>query len=243
LGGFLKMPSWLPWLPDVFKDSDGHWNWPWIGAALVTAGAAIAAVARGIWAVFKFRAERKKANEKKGGDTSINVGRGFGRVRDQTFQAPVNFGLSPEQIEQIQRPWVELTNKLLAQHPAATPGAQQAVEAAVQSIAHGAEAGDSRLETALGLLNENKIAEATQLLTAFAGDKEARAGRATQQAGKDRKDAAIAYRNLGAIAGLADPKRALEAYAKAVELDQDDLVLGRLDSDRLRRPQQRASPA
>jgi tetratricopeptide (TPR) repeat protein len=35
--------------------------------------------------------------------------------------------------------------------------------------------------------------------------------------------AAVAYRNLGAIAGLADPKRALEAYEKAVALDPDDL--------------------
>ena len=34
--------------------------------------------------------------------------------------------------------------------------------------------------------------------------------------------AAAAYRNLGAIAGLGDPKRALEAYTKAIELDPDD---------------------
>ena len=39
---------------------------------------------------------------------------------------------------------------------------------------------------------------------------------------KDHKEEAIAYRNLGSIAGLADPKRALEAYEKAVALDPDD---------------------
>ena len=65
-------------------------------------------------------------------------------------------------------------------------------------------------------LEEDKIADATQLLNAVAEDKTARID-------KDRKEAAIAYRNLGAIAGLADPKRALEAYEKAIALDPDDL--------------------
>jgi tetratricopeptide (TPR) repeat protein len=49
-----------------------------------------------------------------------------------------------------------------------------------------------------------------------------RAEKATAQAEKDPKEAAIAYRNLGAIAGLAVPKRALEAYEKALALDPDD---------------------
>ena len=140
----------------------------------------------------------------------------------------------PPPIEQIQKPLVEqlhvkdiqiaaLTKMLLEKNPAAGPGARQAVETAVTSIAKGAEEGDSRLETALGLLKENKIAEASQLLTAFAGEKEARAEKATAQAEKDRKEAAVAYRNLGAIAGLANPKRALEAYEKALALDPDDI--------------------
>jgi tetratricopeptide (TPR) repeat protein len=116
-----------------------------------------------------------------------------------------------------------LTKSLLEKNPSAAPGAQQAVGAAVTSIAQGAEAGDSRLEKALGLLKENKLAEATQLLTAFAGDREARAEKAKVQAEQDRKEAAVAYRNLGAIAGLADPKRALEAYEKALALDPDDI--------------------
>src|SRR5262249_16900718 len=40
---------------------------------------------------------------------------------------------------------------------------------------------------------------------------------------KDSKAAAAAYRNLGAIAGLGDPKRAREAYAKALDFDSEDL--------------------
>lgn len=55
---------------------------------------------------------------------------------------------------------IKTINMLVAQHPAAGPGVQQAFGQAVQSIAHGAEAGDSRLEQALGLLKENKLAEA-----------------------------------------------------------------------------------
>src|ERR1035441_4131517 len=94
---------------------------------------------------------------------------------------------------------VALTKSLLEKNPsAAGPGAQQAVVEAVQSIAQGAAEGDERLQQALTLLKENKIADATQLLSAFADDKTARIA-------KDRKEAAIAYRNLGAIAGLADP--------------------------------------
>jgi tetratricopeptide (TPR) repeat protein len=117
-----------------------------------------------------------------------------------------------------------LTNMLLEKNPsAAGPGAQQPVGGAVQSIAQGASEGDKRLQQALGLLKDNKVAEATQLLTAVAEDKSAHAERAATQAEKDRKEAAIAYRNLGAIAGLRDPKSALEAYEKAASLDPGDI--------------------
>jgi tetratricopeptide (TPR) repeat protein len=116
-----------------------------------------------------------------------------------------------------------LTQMLLEKNPAAGPGAQQAVGSAVQSIAQGAAEGDARSQQALDLLKANKIAEATPLLKAVAEDKKARAGQETALAEKERKDAAIAYRNLGAIAGLADPKQALEAYEKALALDPDDL--------------------
>jgi tetratricopeptide (TPR) repeat protein len=82
---------------------------------------------------------------------------------------------------------------------------------------------DPRLKEALGLLKENKLAEAAQLLKIVAEDKTAQAEKAVAQAEKDRKEAVIAYRNLGAIAGLADPKRALEAHEKALALDPDDI--------------------
>jgi tetratricopeptide (TPR) repeat protein len=143
-------------------------------------------------------------------------------------------GPSKEQIEQIQKPLAEqlstkdaqiaaLTKLLLERNPDAGPNAQQAVGEAVGSIAKGAAEGDARLQQALDLLKANKVADAAQLLRTFAEDKTAQAERATAQAEKDRKDAAIAYRNLGAIAGLRDPKQALEAYEKALALDPDGL--------------------
>jgi tetratricopeptide (TPR) repeat protein len=206
---------------DVIQRPENRETLTWVGGGIV-------AGATGIWAVVKFLAERKKADDKKSGDTNVSVGQGFGIVRDQTFQAPVSFAPSLELVAQIQKPLADelaaqraqienLTKMLLERNPvaAAGPGAQQAISEAVTAITEGAAEGDSRLQQALALLKVNKIAEAEPLLTAFADDKTARIE-------KDRKEAAIAYRNLGAIAGLRDPKAAREAYAKAVALDPDN---------------------
>jgi hypothetical protein len=189
----------LSWLSGIFKDSDNQPNWPRIGAVII-------AVASASWAVITFVIEHKAGHEQ---------------------------GASKEQIEQIQKPLAEqlaaqnalianLTKALLEKNPAAGPGAQQVVGAAVGSIAQGAAEGDNRLQQAFDLLKENKIADASRLLKAVAEDKTARAGQATAQAEKDRKEAAIAYRNLGAIAALHNPKAAREAYARAVALDPEN---------------------
>jgi hypothetical protein len=121
----------------------------------------------------------------------------------QALIAPATNGPSKEQIEQIQKPQGEqlavkdaqiaalnaqnaaLTQMLLEKNPAAGPGAQQAVGAAVQLITQGAAEGDARLQQALDLLKANKIAEATPLLKAVAKDKKARAEQAATQADKD----------------------------------------------------------
>jgi tetratricopeptide (TPR) repeat protein len=98
----------------------------------------------------------------------------------------------------------------------ASPTAKQQVTDAVTNIAQGASQGDPRLQQALNLLAAGNVAQATSLLQAVADDKSARIA-------LDRKDAAAAYRNLGAIAGLRDPTKALLAYAKAAEYDPDDV--------------------
>lgn len=63
------MLSWLSWLSEIFKGSDGHWDWTRIGAVIAATAAAIAAAIKGAWEVFKFRAEPKRADKNKGGET------------------------------------------------------------------------------------------------------------------------------------------------------------------------------
>jgi tetratricopeptide (TPR) repeat protein len=98
----------------------------------------------------------------------------------------------------------------------AAPDRERAIADAVAAAQEGAAAGDARLQRALDLLKANQIAEAEALFQAVADDK---ASRIMQ----DKKDAAAAFRNLGAIASLRDPKKALEAYERALEYDADDL--------------------
>jgi tetratricopeptide (TPR) repeat protein len=100
--------------------------------------------------------------------------------------------------------------------PAPGTGAGKAVAAAVDAGAQGASAGDARLQRALEFLKAGNAKEAEPLFRAVAEEKAARIT-------ADSKDAATAFRNLGAIAGFADPKSALDAYQKAGELDPDDM--------------------
>jgi hypothetical protein len=100
---------------------------------------------------------------------------------------------------------------LLAQQIAAP--APIAERAAVEVVAAAAE--DQRLAEALDCLQDGDVSTVEAMFRTVAEEKAARIQR-------DRKDAAAAYRNLGAIAGLRDPKRALDAYARAVEFDNED---------------------
>jgi tetratricopeptide (TPR) repeat protein len=102
------------------------------------------------------------------------------------------------------------------------PGREQAVSSAVENIASGAATGDARLQQALDLLKAGKVEDASRLLRVIADDKTAQITQDQARLKADSRDAAVAYRNLGAIAGLADPKSAREAYGRAVEFDPDD---------------------
>jgi tetratricopeptide (TPR) repeat protein len=207
---------------EIFKDPDKRAVISWLGGGAVV-------VAGSIWTVVTFVVEHKDASGKKDGTTVTVSGQGIASGGNTTINAPATLGPSKEQIEQIQKPLVEqiaaLTKMLLEKYnPDGSPGKQQAVGEAVQSIAQGAAEGDARLQQAFDLMKQNKIADATRLLNAVAEEKTARAEQENALAAKDRKEAAIAYRNLGVIASLADPKRALEAYEKALELNPNDVV-------------------
>jgi tetratricopeptide (TPR) repeat protein len=109
-----------------------------------------------------------------------------------------------------------LVHQLASNSAGPAPDRERALADAVAAAQEGAAAGDARLQRALDLLKANQVAEAEALFRAVADDK---ASRIIQ----DKGDAAAAYRNLGAIAGLRDPKKALEAYERALEYDPDDL--------------------
>ncbi len=94
--------------------------------------------------------------------------------------------------------------------PSATRLAQ--VTEAVESAVRDKQAGDERMGRALELLKAGKAEEAQLLFRAVAEEK-------TAHVAEDSRVAAAAWRHDGAIAGLADPKQARFAYAKAAELD------------------------
>jgi tetratricopeptide (TPR) repeat protein len=134
--------------------------------------------------------------------------------RDANFYGPVNLGgLSKEQFEELK---AIVQNLNATRSGPATPNQDQAIAEAVAAAQRGAAAGDTTLQQALDLLKANNIAEAEAKFRAVADEKAARIS-------QDKKDAAAAYRNLGAIAGLGDPKKALDAYEKALEFDPDDV--------------------
>lgn len=106
--------------------------------------------------------------------------------------------------------------------PNAAPGQRQEDDRAVDSIAQGAASGEPRLRRALDLLAEGKVAEATPLLQSYASDENAQIEKDTARLDQKKKDAATAFRNLGAISSLYEPKKARDYYAKAVELDPEN---------------------
>jgi tetratricopeptide (TPR) repeat protein len=91
---------------------------------------------------------------------------------------------------------------------------KRALRPAIKDTIQGAVR-DPRLARAAQLLGEGDVKAAEQLLNEVADETAARVR-------DDRKVAAAAYRNLGAISGLADQKRAREAYGKALAFDDDD---------------------
>jgi tetratricopeptide (TPR) repeat protein len=129
----------------------------------------------------------------------------------------------------------EITISLMSKAPAA-PDRERAVFDAVAAAQEGAAAGDKRLQSALALLETSQVAEAEALFQAVADDKAERIAREemlflqqtvrialqAEHIKQDREDAAAAYRNLGAIAGLRDPRKALDAYQRALDYDPDD---------------------
>ena len=128
--------------------------------------------------------------------------------------------LAKDQEERDKQLAKKIARDLFERSPAqAAPGAAKALGDAVADAQEGAAQGDERLQKAFDLLKANKPQDAEPLFRAVAEEKAARVGTDRARLEEDSKAAAAAYRYLGAIAGLSDPKRAEEAYAKAREYD------------------------
>jgi tetratricopeptide (TPR) repeat protein len=97
----------------------------------------------------------------------------------------------------------------------APPGADRELKKTVAAIDEGAKV-DPRYAQALELLKAGKPSEAEPLLKAVAEDK-------VKGADSANKDAAAAFRNLASIAAVSDPGRAREYYARATQLDPDNV--------------------
>jgi hypothetical protein len=172
----------------------------WLGGGVVV-------VVVGTWTLFTYLHDDKKP----GGPTATVVNPSGSLIAPGgVFNGPVNLGLDEKQV-------AALVQQLLAvSQTQAAPGREQALGTAVENIAKGAAAGDVRLQQALDLLKAGKVEDASRLLRTFADDKTAQIAQDQARLKADTLDAAAAYRNLGAIAGLRDPKRAREAYGRAV---------------------------
>jgi tetratricopeptide (TPR) repeat protein len=102
----------------------------------------------------------------------------------------------------------------LAPSQAAVPGARESLTQAITAIGEGAAA-EPRYAKALELLKASMAAEAAAPLKAVAQDKPKRGA-------KTPKEAAAAYRTLGAIAAISDSGAARDYYEQAVRLDPSD---------------------
>ncbi len=101
------------------------------------------------------------------------------------------------------------------------PETAEDLEKALKFAQRRANAGDRRMARALIQLSWGRVVEAQKLFQEVADDKAARIEKARTYIKRQETETAAAFRNLGAIARLADPRRARMAYARALEFDPD----------------------
>ncbi len=137
----------------------------------------------------------------------------------QSLHLATQHELSQKEVVKLQG----LVKSLLATsaNAAEAPGVADELEKALNSAQRQANAGDKRMSRALVLLGEGKITEAEGLFQEVADDNAAQIAKAQAFVEKGKVETAAAFRNLGAIARLADPKRARAAYTQALKFEPD----------------------
>ena len=174
---------------------------------LQMAGAVVVALCVGGWKVFNYvRPPKPPAKNPEPSTPVVTV-----MVGPDGKEITGKLDEQKQQIAELK----SLVEKLVAESSSRAPRLMEAVTDAVQSAERGAQAGDARLQQALDLLRENKVAEAEALFLEVAKSSE-------RQARRSNAEAAAAYRHLGAIALLREPWKAREAYAKSAQLDPDN---------------------
>jgi tetratricopeptide (TPR) repeat protein len=134
----------------------------------------------------------------------------------RAIQAPYVEQLAEKdrQLRQKEQENKELAARFASQRTTpALPGADQQLEESLVSVGNDA---DPRSAQAIELIKADKLSEAELLLKAVAEDKE-------KSTVNLSKDAAAAYRNAAAITGVFNPGGAREYYAKAAQLDPDNV--------------------
>ena len=103
---------------------------------------------------------------------------------------------------------------------AAAPGQKQDLIASLTQLLQQATAGDAEAARAVEFVKQGKITEAIDLRVAAA---EARERRAALVHAQENKKSAQDYREAAALAAVADPGRARALYAKAAQLDPEQI--------------------
>ncbi len=129
--------------------------------------------------------------------------------------------LSQKQVAKLQGLVKTLLSASVDGSGAGEPETAEDLEKALKFAQRRANAGDRRMARALVQLSWGRVVEAQKLFQEVADDKAARIEKARNYIKRQETDTAAAFRNLGAIARLADPRRARQAYARALEFDPD----------------------
>ncbi len=167
----------------------------------------------------KIAARKRKLRSAIAGTSFVVLASVGGYYYWQSIHLATQQELSKKEIKKLQG----LVKNLLSTSANASeaPGVADELEKALSSAQRQANAGDKRMSRALELLGQGKITEAEGLFQEVADDNAARIAKAEAYVEKGKVETAAAFRNLGAIARLADPKRARTAYTQALKFEPD----------------------
>jgi tetratricopeptide (TPR) repeat protein len=205
-------------------DLSGIWVWisdPANRDLLKWVGGILAAVMAAGWAFYKHFSQRSKLTPSKTGSngglvTNHVTATTSGSDHEVVATGSVSIG-SPVDVNAIVNTLVATHREDVVTREREIDVWKQQAQAAVEVLANlrDQKGAPPSINEALALLKQGNTKAAEGIFQAIAHRKEARiAG--------NKKEAAAAYRHLGALAYLNDPQKALDAYRRATKLDPDN---------------------